>query len=282
MNYRMKGTTDAVRRYVGFTIAAIATMFAFAACVKSESSSADSTGAPSPTASSAACATDNGGITLPVGFCATVFADSLGHPRHIVVNSNGDVYVNTWSGGYYNTPAPAGGFLVALRDTNSDGKADIIKRFGPDAQRRNGGGTGIGIYNGALYAEEGDTLAKRIVRYALSADSITPASASETIVSALPANGDHPMHPFAIGQSGDLYMNSGSATNSCQVKSRALESPGRNPCTEVRTRAGIWRYDASKTNQRFSPAERYATGIRNAVAIAFDPGGSVPEPETTT
>ena len=275
MNYRMTGTTDAVRRYMGFTIAAIATMFGLAACVKSESPSADSTGADSSTASSAACATDNGGITLPAGFCATVFADGLGHPRHIVVNSNGDVYVNTWSGRYYTTPAPAGGFLVALRDTNSDGKADIIKRFGPDAQQRNGGGTGIGIYKGALYAEEGDTVNKRIVRYALSSDSITPASTSETIVSALPAIGGHPMHPFAIGQSGDIYMNSGSSTNSCQVKERGLESPGRNPCAELRTRAGIWRYDANKTNQRFSPAERYATGIRNAVAIAFDPGGQL-------
>ena len=275
MKYGMKGTTDAARRQVGLLIAALVTMLTVTGCVKSESPGGDSTSSATSTTSSAACATDNGGITLPVGFCATVFADSLGHPRHIVVNSNGDVYVNTWSGGYYNTPAPAGGFLVALRDTNSDGKADIIKRFGPDAQRRNGGGTGIGIYNGALYAEEGDTLTKRIVRYALSADSITPASASETIVSALPAIGGHPMHPFAIGQSGDMYMNSGSSTNSCQAKERALESPGINPCAELRTRGGIWRYDANKTNQRFSAAERYATGIRNAVAIAFDPGGQL-------
>ena len=29
------------------------------------------------------CAGDNGGITLSPGFCATVFADNLGHIRHI-------------------------------------------------------------------------------------------------------------------------------------------------------------------------------------------------------
>jgi hypothetical protein len=34
----------------------------------------------------------NGGITLPAGFSASVFADKLGKARHIVVNSNGDVY----------------------------------------------------------------------------------------------------------------------------------------------------------------------------------------------
>jgi glucose/arabinose dehydrogenase len=269
---RKKPLREAYR--LAFSLGAIATMLVLGGCVKSESSGADSTAADSTTAASAACPTDNGGITLPPGFCATVFADNIGHARHIVVNANGDVYVNTWSGEYYNTPAPAGGFLVAMRDTNSDGKADIIKRFGPDAQNRNGGGTGIAIYNGSLYAEEGDTVSKRIVRYAISADSMTPSSAgSEVIVSNLPAKGGHPMHPFAIGQSGDLFVNSGSSTNSCQIKERTTESRGIQPCAELSTRAGIWKYSANRTNQRFSPAERYATGIRNAVAIAFDPGG---------
>ena len=265
-------------RGIARPLAAVAAAFALAGCVKTEGTqtSADSTASTSSTATSAACPGDNGGITLPAGFCATVFADDIGHARHIVVNTNGDVYVNTWSGPYYQGATKPGGFLVALRDTSNDGKADIIKRFGPGAQRRNGGGTGIGIYKGALYAEEGDTLTKRIVRYALSADSLAPTSTtSETIVGALPADGDHPMHPFVIDGSGNLYMDVGSASNSCQVKNRTLESPGRKPCTELQTRAGIWRYDANKRNQRFSPAERYATGIRNAVGIALDPGGQL-------
>jgi hypothetical protein len=52
---------------------------------------------------------------LPPGFCATVFADNIGHASHMVVAPNCVVYVNTWSGRYYgnNTPPP-GGFLVAL------------------------------------------------------------------------------------------------------------------------------------------------------------------------
>ena len=36
------------------------------------------------------------------------------------------------------------------------------------------------------------------------------------------------------------------------------------------TRGGIWRYDAEKTDQKFSPADRYATGIRNAEGFGVD------------
>ena len=42
-----------------------------------------------PGAQAEACPTDNGGITLPRGFCATVFADNIGHARHLVVAPNG-------------------------------------------------------------------------------------------------------------------------------------------------------------------------------------------------
>src|ERR1700679_1320118 len=59
------------------------------------------------------CTSSDSGLNLPAGFCATIFADNIGHARHLVVAPNGTVYVNTWSGSYYppgETP-PAGGFL---------------------------------------------------------------------------------------------------------------------------------------------------------------------------
>jgi glucose/arabinose dehydrogenase len=83
------------------------------------------------------------------------------------------------------------------------------------------------------------------------------------------------MHPFVIDNGGNLFMDVGSASNSCQVKDRTSDSPGHKPCTELNTRAGIWKYSATQTNQQFSPAGRYATGIRNAVGIALDPSGQV-------
>ena len=221
---------------------------------------------------SQACPSDDSGLTLSAGFCATVFADDIGHARHMVVGASGVVYVNTWSGEYYGNAAPhAGGFLVALQDKTGAGKADVAERFGDTAQGGGAGGTGIGIYKGWIYAEIND----RIVRYSLPAGSIVPRDPPETIVAGLPLGGDHPMHPFIIDAEGSMYVDVGTATNACQLQNRQLKSPGANPCTELVTRGGIWRYDANKTNQRFSPAERYATGIRNAEGFAIDSGGRV-------
>ena len=219
-----------------------------------------------------ACPGDNGGITLPPGFCATVFADNIGHARHLVVAPNGVVYVNTWSGRYYgNDTPPAGGFLVALQDTKGDGKADVITRFGDSTATGGHGGTGIALYNGGLYAEVND----RIVRYALPAGVITPTAAPQVVISGLPLGGDHPMHPFVIDGHGDLYVDLGSATNACQVQNRMLNSAGINPCTELKTRGGTWRYDANRMGQHFSPAERFATGIRNGEGFAVDAAGGI-------
>ena len=81
------------------------------------------------------------------------------------------------------------------------------------------------------------------------------------------------MHPFIIDSEGSMYVDVASATNSCQLKNRTLKSPGADPCTELETRGGIWRYDANKTNQAFSPAERFATGIRNGEGFAIDAAG---------
>jgi glucose/arabinose dehydrogenase/mono/diheme cytochrome c family protein len=222
---------------------------------------------------SASCSNDDSGLKLPDGFCATVFADGIGHARHMVVGPNGVVYVNTWSGDYYESDKKTheGGFLVALQDKTGTGKADLIERFGETAQSGGAGGTGIGIYKGSIYAEIND----RIVRYSLPAGALVPPNPPETIVSGLPLGGDHPMHPFIISEEGSMYVDVGTATNSCQPQNRQPKIPGAKPCTELETRGGIWRYDANKTNQIFSSADRFATGIRNGEGFAIDSAGRI-------
>jgi glucose/arabinose dehydrogenase/mono/diheme cytochrome c family protein len=248
-------------------LVALATIYACAFLVSAKERSSSAAGN-----NHQACPNDDKRLMLPPGFCATVFADGIGHARHMVVAPNGVLYVNTWSGRYYGNDTPhAGGFLVALQDKKGSGKADMIERFGETVQSGGHGGTGIGLYKDAIYAEMND----RILRYSLSAGSIVPSGSADTIVSGLPLGGDHPMHPFIISAQGIMYVDVASATNSCQQKNRTAKSPGLNPCTELETRGGVWRYKANKNNQTFSPAERFATGIRNAEGFAIDAKGQV-------
>ena len=53
------------------------------------------------------------------------------------------------------------------------------------------------------------------------------------------------MHPFVIDADGHLYVHVATATNSCQFRI-ARRSPGIDPCEELKTRGGIWRFDAER------------------------------------
>ena len=70
--------------------------------------------------SSAPCA-GQGGLRLPPGFCATIFPDSIGAARHLVVAPNGDVFVNLRSSRRGPLASVAAG-QVGLRDSNGDGR----------------------------------------------------------------------------------------------------------------------------------------------------------------
>lgn len=209
------------------------------------------------------CASDNGGITLPAGFCATVFADSLPSPRHLVVAPNGDVFVALQGRAARDSvPARPGGVL-ALRDTDGDGVANERRKFGDFRA------SGIGLFDGHLYTD--NTTA--ILRYPLRTGELEPSGGPDTVVGGLPAGG-HALKTFVIGRDGSLYVNVGSRTNSCQSADRSKEVRGVDPCTELETRAGIWRFDARKLGQTQATGDHFARGIRNTIALAIAPRGN--------
>ncbi len=251
-------------------VPAIATGIAIlSACSGGEKSPspADTTASTATAPAPASCPASDAQLTLPAGFCATVFADSILHGRHVTVASNGDVYVTIEGTGKPPAGAPpsAPASFVALRDTNHDGRADIIRRVGKI------GNTGIGLYGGYLYVDEG----RRIVRYARPDTQLVPTASAEVVVSGIPLVPGHRARNFAIGPDSALYVNIGSATNSCQKKDRENNSPGVDPCTELATRAGTWRFSATRLDQPFSPSARFATGIRNGMGLAFAPDGKL-------
>lgn len=202
------------------------------------------------------CAADNGGIQLPPGFCASVFADNLGKARHIAVTPSGHVFVVIEP----SSPTASDGHVVALFDGDNDGVAEVVTPFGDI------GGNGIAWRDGQLFVAAND----RIVRYALPDGAALPTAMTPVVVAHdLPADGDHAAKTVAfIGDA--MYVNFGSPSNSCQIANRQLHSPGKDPCDELATRAGIWRFDASATDQTQSCATRIATGMRNTNALAVD------------
>ena len=213
-----------------------------------------------PAAASLTCAPDNGGITLPPGFCAIVVADQIGLARHVTVRPNGDVYVALIRA----ADGSGTSGIMALRDTDGDGQADRKQRFGTVQ------GTGIAWYQGALYFAAND----RVLRYTITGSSFVPPSAPATIVSGLPMDLGHRAKNITFSSS-HMYVNIASASNSCQVQDRTLESPGKDPCPELPTRAGVWRFDPARTGQRQSDGLRFATGLRDMLALAIKPGTGV-------
>jgi glucose/arabinose dehydrogenase len=198
------------------------------------------------------CDPDNAGLKLPAGFCATVFADSVVGARHLTIAPNGDVLVS--SGG-------RGGGVWVLRDENGDGKADKRAQFASGFSSSE-----VAIFDGHLYTETSTA----ILRFAYTSGALNGGK-PDTIVEGMPGGGAHRVKTFAIDRNGALYVNFGTATNSCQQADRTKESPGKQPCDEVEIRGGIWKFDAQKLHQTPSPATHFARGIRNAVGIAMSP-----------
>ena len=104
----------------------------------------------------------------------------------------------------------------------------------------------------------------------MSPESLTPAAGPEVIVSGLPATGNHVTKTILVTESGSLFVGVGSSTDSCQALPGVPGSLGIDPCPDFPIRAGIWRYDANLPGQVHSPAGRFATGLRNMVALALN------------
>jgi glucose/arabinose dehydrogenase len=202
-----------------------------------------------------ACDADNGGFTLPAGFCAVVVGQALGPVRHLAVAANGDVFAAL------QTRGPG---ILALRDTNGDGRADLKRTFGP------GGGSGIALTNHYLYF----SLEDRIIRYPWAAGQLEPAGEPEVLVQGLPTGG-HGAKGIAVLGDSVLYSSVGSRSNSCQRNDRADRSPGIDPCTELDTRAGVWRWTLGRAGQSLSDGRRVGTGLRNPMAIALSATGQL-------
>jgi len=203
-----------------------------------------------------ACGPNDGSLNLAEGFCATVVADTLGPTRHLAVAPNGDVYaaLDTTVGGHG---------VVGLRDTTGDYAADRVEYFSTAA------GSGLRLRNGYLYF--GPHTA--VWRYRRRSGELVPSGEKEIVVNGFAEQPTHDAKSITFHGKGHLYVNVGAPSNACMEETRTKGSPGQDPCPQLKTRAGIWRYDADALDQVHpKDGTRYATGIRNANALRWHDG----------
>lgn len=192
------------------------------------------------------------GLVLPVGFDAATVAKSLGRARHLVVNTNGDVYIKL-------ERLRNGKGIIRLRDKNGDGTIDDTTGFG------NYGGTGIAIKNDYLYASSNTT----VYRYKLNNNEPDTAH-PEIIVTGLVDRGQHNSKSIILDNTGNLYVNIGAPSNVCQAQDRQTGAPGQDPCPILEYAGGVWQFKADQQNQSYPQGVRYVTGIRNIVGLDWN------------
>lgn len=209
-------------------------------------------GAPIIAQSSALCDPGNVGLEVPDGFCVSVFADQLGRTRHMAVAPNGDLFVAVYQ--------RDDGHVAVLRDTDGDGRADQTETFG------NGPINEVKLTDGFVYY----STTTEVMRQARRPGEMVPHGEVEVVIRDLPTGG-HRTKTMVFAPNGDILLSVGSRSNSCQVRDRERESPGHDPCTELETRAGIWRFPSDRLGQTQADGTRYASGLRNPVALEVHP-----------
>ena len=172
-------------------------------------------------------------LTLPPGFRIEEFASGVGSTRFMALDPAGTLLVST----------PNRGRVVALPDRNRDGRADAVVTVADGLDLPHG----LAFKDGQLYVAE----TGRVRRFRYDPPTLT-ASDPVVVVPNLPPRGGHWTRTIAFGPDGRLYVAVGSSCNVCTE---------RDP-----HRAAITRYNADGSGEA-----RFATGLRNAVGLAFHP-----------
>lgn len=195
----------------------------------------------------------NAGLKLLPGFTARKIIDTSGKARHLSVLPGGLIYVKMarpWQGK---------GILI-LRE-NSQGQATVVGGFS------NYGGTGIYVKDKYLYASSN----QEVFRYRLGNDNeVLNPDQPERIITGLKMGRQHETKSIVLDNEGNIYVNIGTPTNSCQEKDRQPGSMGIPGCPLLDSSGGIWQFRCDKPDQTYADGIRYATGLRNVVGLDWN------------
>jgi len=174
---------------------------------------------------------------LPPGFAVNRFAGPFSYPRWLTVAPNGDVFL----------ALPDSGEVMLLRDSNGEGRADLVTVFAHGFHRPHG----LAVQDGYLYVAD----VERIWRLAWHAGDSRAAGRAEPVTAygVFGSAKGHWTRNIVFAPDGKrFFVDVGSADNI-----------GEDPSP----RATVQSFAADGGDQR-----TFASGLRNAVGIAFYPG----------
>lgn len=178
-------------------------------------------------------------LNVPPGFKVTLFADKLAHPRNLLIAPNGDVIVAESNPGK----------ITILRDADGDGRAEIAAEYARGIARP----FGLALRPEGLYVADTEAVWRFDYKPGDLKSTATPIRV--TAPGALGAASGHWTRNIAFHPDGTrFYVAIGSASNIGEE-----EAP----------RATIQEFRRDGSGQR-----SFATGLRNAIGIAFYPGST--------
>ncbi len=177
---------------------------------------------------------DERSINLPVGFHIKAFASGLDGVRWLGLSPEGLVYATITGAGK----------VLTLPDANKDGVADSVKTFADNLP----GAHGIDFKDGAVYV----ATETEIVRLQdTNGDGV--ADKRDVLANDIPGGAGHTTRTLLFRPDGKMLISIGSSCNVCDETNEK--------------RAAISLYSADGKFEKV-----YASGLRNAVGLGFQPG----------
>ena len=175
-------------------------------------------------------------LRVPPGFRVNIFAAGLDHARWMAVAPGGDIFLIE----------PRADRITVLRDGDGDGRAELVRPFATNLR----GPRGLAFSGGYLYVAD----RREVWRYAYRPGQLRAAAEPELVTrrGALGRGGGHSTRNIAFHADGKSYF-------------VAVGSRG-NIAEEPEPRATVQRFQMDGGQATF------ASGLRNAVGIAVQPG----------
>jgi len=197
-------------------------------------------------------------VTTPPRLCLGLVATGLGFPRGLALIGT-DLYIADLS-----SRTPGRGRILRLANYGRGAPEVVLSGLNQPS--------GIAARNGALYVGE----VGRIIRF--NPRAADPKATVAVVMTGLPDDGRHNLTALALAPDGGIIVNVGSYSDNCETDAGGKPNPAAKCPEQLRSppRGSLLRIGPeARIPVSAGSAEVFATGIRNAMGLAFLPNGAL-------